>query len=206
MAQVALYGAQPPAGSAFIRFANADGAPVSVGSDFMPAQNLGIGPTQRVSAYAVVGRVAGRSLTVDAREGGHAVHTTLHVKPGGYLTIILQSAPGAALTATPVTDEADFNEARARLAFYNATPSCPAGSLALEPKGINVFADVGAGATKARSVNPVKAQLRAACAGQTADLSVDGMEVGSSYSIWLMLPDGRPIAFMTRDTTLPYKP
>ncbi len=182
MAQVALYGVQPPPGSAFIRFVNADGAAVSVRSDFMPTQNLGVGPTERVSPYAVVARVASRTLTVDAAEGGRTVHATLHAKSGAYLTVIIQAAPGGGLAAAPVADESDFNESRARLAFYNATASCPAGSLLLEPKGASVFADVAAGATKSRSVNPVKAQLRATCTGQAADLSIDGMQVAAAIA------------------------
>ena len=207
MAQVALYGVQPPPGSAFVRFVNAAGWAVSVEPDFTPAQTLGVGPVQRVSAYAVVDRVAGRVLTLDARQGDHAVHTTLHVTPGSFVTVIIQSAPGGGLAVMPVVDEADFNQARARLAFYNATAACSAGSLLLEPKGVSVFSDVAAGTAKMRSVNPVTAQLRAACAGQTqADLSLDGMQVGSSYSVWLMLPDGHPIAFVTHDVTQPYKP
>ncbi|MEJ1976569.1 MAG: hypothetical protein WDN49_11160 [Acetobacteraceae bacterium] len=172
----------------------------------MPAQSLGVAPAQRVSAYAVVDRVAGRNLALAARQGDRVVHATLHVEPGAYLTVLLQPAAGG-LAVVPVVDQAEFNQARARLAFYNATGSCSAGSLALEPKGVSVFSDVAPGASKMRNVNPVEAQLQASCAGQTApDLSVAGMAVGSSYSIWLMLPDGHPVVFMTRDMTLPYKP
>ncbi len=60
---------------------------------------------------------------------------------------------------------------------------------------------------RTRSVNPVKATIRAACTGRTADdVMLDHMDVGGSYSVWLMLPGGHPETFITRDTTLPYKP
>ena len=35
---------------------------------------------------------------------------------------------------------------------------------------------------------------------------LENMEVGGSYSVWLMLPGGHLTTFITRDRTLPYKP
>ena len=90
--------------------------------------------------------------------------------------------------------------------FYNATATCAAGSLSLVPAGTAVFADVAPGSNKNRSVNPVTATIRAACTGSAApDLALSGMEVGGSYSVWLMQPAATPLAFISRDTTLPYK-
>ena len=207
MAQEALYGAQPPPGSAFVRFVNATSATAELRPTFLAASTLGTAGASRVSPYAVVDHVAGKSLGVDVTSAGHSIHAALAVAPDSFNTVLIrEDAPGS-VTATLVKDGAEFNQARARVSFYNATPACPAATLALVPAGTAVFSDVAAGAVKTRSVNPVKAMVRASCTGQAAeDVMLDGVEVGGSYSVWLMLPGGHPATFITRDRTLPYKP
>ena len=206
LAQEALYGAQPPPGSAFVRFVNATDAAIDLRPSFLAASSLGTAGPARVSAYAVVERVAGRSLPLEMRSAGHAGQATLTVPPDSFNTVLVRDDAGK-LSAAVVKDGAEFNQARARLSFYNATPACPAAGLALVPAGTAVFADVAAGGGRTRSVNPVKAMVHASCTGRAADdIMLDNMEVGGSYSVWLMLPGGRPATFITRDTTLPYKP
>ena len=206
--QAQVYDAQPPPGSAYLRFVNALGAEVALRPDFLPAQRLGSASAQRVTAYAVVERVAGRTLVVEATALARSGRVSLRAEPGSFVTLILHSGPDGAIAASPVVDQTDFNRARARLSFYNAAPGCAAGSLALEPSGPVVF-DQGALATaKTRGVSPVNAQLRADCDGQAAaPFALEGLEAGGMYSIWLMRPDsGRPIAFPTRDTTARWRP
>ena len=204
--QEALYGAQPPRGSAFVRFANATGNPVELRPDFLPAQTLGTAQGDRVSSYAVVERVAGRALELRLQGGDNTARATLQVAPDSFATVLVRNEAGG-LTATVSADSADFNQARARLTFYNATPDCPAGSLALVPAGAPIFTGVEAGSSRSRSVNPVKATVQAGCKGQTAaDVPLENMEIGGSYSVWLMLPGTAPVTFITRDATLPYKP
>ena len=205
-AQEALYGAQPPAGSAYVRFANATSAPVDVSAAPLANRTLGTADGERVSPYAVVEKVAGRPLGVTLMGGGSKLTTSLTLPPDAFATVILRRGADGALSATVAPEGTEFNQARARLSFYNATPGCAAGNLAIVPAGTAVFPDVAAGTSKSRNVNPVTAQIRASCAGGAApDLSLTGMEVGGSYSVWLMQPSGQPIAFITRDTTLPYK-
>ena len=204
--QEALYGAQPPPGSAFVRFVNATAAPVDVRPSFAASHNLEIAGPARVTPYAVVEKVAGRSLPVDAQSAGGTAHATLTVAPDSFNTVLVRDE-GGKLSLTVVKDGAEFNQARARLSFYNATVACPAAVLALAPAGTAVFSDVDPGAVRTRSVNPVKAMVRASCKGQAAeDVMLENMEVGSSYSVWLMTPGGKATTFITRDTTLPYKP
>lgn len=230
-AQEALYGAQPPPGAAFVRFVNAAGGEVAVHPDFLPPLRLGVSGVERVGAYAVVDRVAARPLAVSVQQGARTAHASLSVVPGSYLTVLVMPAPGDAVAAVPVVDAAGYNQARARLVFYNAAADCPGGGLALTPSGPAVFADVAPGTAKSRSVSPVKASLRATCAASAAlglapglepgsgpdpgpdpgpdsgiAVELDGMEAGGSYSIWLMQPGGVPMAFVTRDKTLPYQP
>jgi hypothetical protein len=206
-AQVALYGAQPPKGAAFVRVVNATAAALTVHSDFLPDLHIGAVEAQRIGPYTVVDRVAGRALGLDAEAANDRAHLALRVDPGSYTTVIAKAAARGGLALVPVNDPTDFNQMRARLSFYNATPDCAAGRLALQPGDTPIFGDVAPGTSKARTVNPVQAQVRASCTGgATADFALSGMEAGNSYSIWLMQPDGRALAFVSRDTTLPYKP
>ena len=207
LGQEALYGAQPPPGSAFVRFVNATGSTVEVRPSFLAASTLGTGGPTRVSPYAVVERVAGKPLPMEVQSAGQTARATLTVAPDSFNTVLVRDEGGGKLSATVVKDGAEFNQARARLSFYNATPACPAASLALVPAGTAVFGGLAPGAVGTRSVNPVKALVRAGCTGQTAeDVMLENMEVGGSYSVWLMLPGGHPTTFITRDRTLPYKP
>ncbi len=205
-AQQVLYEPLPPPGSAYVRFVNALGAEVTVKPDFLPPATLGTAPAQRVGAYSAVERVAGRALAVEAAAGGATARATLRAEVGSFLTVVLRPAPAGGLAITPVVDQADFNQLRARLSFYNATPDCAAAGLALAPEGPAVFTEVAAGGVKQRSVNPVQARLRASCTGLTApEFALEGLEAGGMYSIWLMTPGGTPLAFMSRDTTRPWR-
>ena len=206
VAQEALYGAQPPAGSAYVRFANATQATVEVSSVALPTQSLSTAEAGRVTPYAVVEKVAGRKVAITMRSGSRSVTTDLTLAPDGFATVLVRPTADGSIAATVAADGAEFNQARARLSFYNATSACGGGSLSLVPAGTAVFADAAPGSSKSRNVNPVTASIRAACAsGAAPDLALSGMEVGKSYSVWLMQPAGPPIAFVSRDTTLPYK-
>jgi hypothetical protein len=117
------------------------------------------------------------------------------------------TAEGATLRATPAVDQAQFNQVRARLSFYNASTACAAGGLALEPEGQAVFANIAPGAGRMRAVNPVTAQVRVSCgAARSAPFALSGMEAGGKYSVWLIAPSGQPIGFVTRDVTTAWRP
>jgi hypothetical protein len=205
-AQQVLYEPLPPPGSAYVRFVNAMAEPVAVKPQFLPAATLGTAPAERVGAYTVVERVAGRDLVLEATAGSRTGRATLRTEPRGFLTVVLRPDAAGGIAVTPVVDQSEFNQLRARLSFYNATPGCAGASLALVPDGPTVFGDVPAGGVKQRSVNPVQARLRATCPGTTApDFALEGLEAGGMYSIWLMAPGASPIAFVTRDTTRPWR-
>ncbi|WP_426958496.1 ABC transporter permease [Muricoccus radiodurans] len=194
-----LYGPQPPAGSAFIRFVNATPSDLSVQPDFAAAQSLGTAPDARVSAYLVVERVANRSLAVVARSGDRSGRTTLHATAGQFVTVMVQAAPDGRLVAQSVPDPGSFNQARAHLAFYNAMQGCPA-ALRVAPDGPAIFDDVAPGTARTRTVNPALARLGAACGEAHAPpFALEGLEAGGRYSIWLLPGRDLPIAFLTRD-------
>jgi hypothetical protein len=206
-AQEALYGKQPPRGSAFVRFVNATPGAAVVTTDFQDELHLGAATGDRVGPYTVVERAAARSLTITAKEGGHEGHLTYKAAADGYVTILLQQAASGAVTFVPITDQAEFNQTRARLAFYNAAAGCASAGVGLDPNGPAVFQDVASGATRSRTVNPVQATIRANCAGQPGPtLALSGMDLGASYSIWLMQPGAAAILFMAPDVQAKYKP
>ncbi len=206
-AQNQVYDPLPPAGSAYVRFVNADAAAVSLKPDFLPAQSLGITPAQRVTSFLVVEKVAGRALVLDLQGAGRTGHVTLHAEPGAYVTVIVQPGKGSALDAVAVSDKSEFNQSRARLSFYNAAPACPQASLAIVPDGPVVFQDVATDAVKTRSVNPVTAQIRTSCADKaSAPFALEGLEAGAMFSVWMMGDGVTPTSFLTRDVTAKWKP
>jgi hypothetical protein len=203
-AQEALYGPQPPKGSAYVRIVNALGEKVDIKPDFRAPLSLGASGAARVSAYDVVEKVAGKKLNVSFTLGGKTVSGTAEAEPDGFLTVLLlPDAAGAKVVG--VADVAEFNQTRTRLTFYNAIPACAGGQLALEPTGQAVFKDVDAGASKTRAVNSVTAQVRASCADKSADpVALSGLEAGGMTSVFLVLDGGKPSAFVVKDIATPY--
>jgi len=186
-AQQFLYDPEPPAGSAFLRFVHAGPGTRTVRPDFDIARTMT--PDARVSPYIVVERVAGRALAVDGQ--------AITLAAGSFNTLIATPA-GLRL----VVDQAEFNQLRARLTFYNATADCADAVLALVPGGQAVFQGLAPGEGRSRAVNPAAARLRASCVGAEApEFALDGLVAGGMYSIWLMRPEGVALGFMTRDTT-----
>lgn len=205
-AQVALYGAQPPKGSAYVRFVNAADEDIEVRDDFGAPQTLGQAQTTRVGPYAVVEKVAGKSFTVTLKVSGKPQSAALAFTPDSYNTVLLRDVAGH-VTATVVSDGTEFNQAKARLSFYNATADCAGGAMTLAQGNTAVFSDVAPAQVKTRSVNPVKADVQVVCTGQApAATTLDNMEAGKSYSVWLMKLDGEPTGFVSKDITLAYKP
>jgi len=203
--QAQVYDPEPPPDSAYVRFVNTLGEEIALRPAFLPPLRLGTKPDERVTVYNVAQRVSGsRELVVEASAGRRTGRIVLRLQPKSFNTVLLQAQGDGSITATPIVDQADFNRARARLSFYNAAANCPDASVLLAPNGAAVFPPpVASGATASRTVQPVSAQLRVGCAGESApDVPLNGLEAGGMYSIWLMRPDGRALtAFVGRDTT-----
>jgi hypothetical protein len=201
-AQQVLYEPPPPPGAAQVRFVNAAAAPVTLRPSFGAAVTLGTAPAERIGRYTVVPAVAGKSFTLSI--GAQQLPLTL--PPNSQVTVVL--VPDAAgLRAQAITDEVEFNQTRARLRFYNATPDCAGASLAVQPAGTRVFGEVAPGEARMRAVNPVTAEVQAGCAtGQAPVVPLRNLEVGAGYSIWLMAPGGALTAFITADGNKPYAP
>jgi hypothetical protein len=207
IAQESLYGALPPRDSAWLRFANALPGEASLQVDTKPAQRLGTAPQQRIGAYAVVEGVEGRQVALRLEAGVHEARLSLAVKPGASVTVLAQAGTDGAPVLRAWTDQTEFNQLRARLSFYNAVPGCEGGLLTLAENGAAVMKDVAPATAAVRSVNPVAAQLAAACGGRApVPVTLAGLEAGSTYSIWLMPRGDGNQAFLAQDVVTPWKP
>ncbi len=200
--QSQLYDAPPPPGSAWLRFINTLGVPVALRPDFSPARELGTDSDSRVGHYTVVERVAGRRLGISLMAAGQTGTASLSLEPGSFTTVLLHAAAATGIAATAVTDNADFNRARAKLGFYNAAPGCAVAELRLDPGGAPVFQGLAPLAVQTRAVTPVAASVVALCNGVAlAPVALTTIEAGNSYSVWLMQPPGAaPFAFFAPDT------
>lgn len=206
-AQGQVYDPVPPRGSAYVRLVNVLPGEVTVRPDFWPQQRLGLAPAQRVMAFTTVENVANRQLRIEFQEGTRRGQANFRVEPGSFVTVLLHAAANGSIVATPVVDSPDFNRARARLAFYNAMAECPAANLSINPSGPAIFEGVPSLATRARSVNPVSAEIRALCGDRASPpFALDGLEAGGMYSIWMIQAGPNPVAFLTRDTTAVWRP
>jgi len=186
-AQGQVYDPLPPPGSAYVRFMNSLDGDLEVRPEFLPVQSLGSTSANRVTSYFVVDKVAGRDLAAEIRGMNRVGHATFRVEPGTFINVIVQAGPGRDIVAVPVSDRTDFNQTRARLSFYNASPACPSATLMLADGGTAVFQNIAPGTAKARGVNPVETDVIASCDGHNAPaLPLHGLGAGGMYSIWMM--------------------
>lgn len=205
-AQVLLYENRLPDGYAYVRFVNTLPNSLTVKPEgFGDPVTLGVEDAGRVSSYYTVEKVADRSLSVDLSAGSTSGHASFDLKPGGFNTVLI-GKDGTAAVAKVVTDQAEINQTRARLAFYNAVPECATAGLQLDPGGTSVFSGVTPGSMRGRSVNPAaNAHVRAGCgATRTTPINLGQLSAGGQYSVWFMAPSGTPVAFMSENAIAPY--
>ncbi|MBO1075918.1 ABC transporter permease [Roseomonas marmotae] len=197
-----LYEQRLPDDLAFIRIINALPGSADITSDIMPGFTVGDGEADRIGPYVPAEKATGQETRFRITEGGEELSSAITFEKG-YNTLILLRQEGK-LTAMNLPDSLEFNQLRARLAFYNLIPGCGDGALTLEGSNQAIFTGVAPYTTKARSVNPAAASLRASCQGQQAPVRDLGrLEAGGQYSIWLMAPQGQPITVLARDRIAP---
>ena len=206
-AQETLYGKQAPRGSSYVRVVNTLADPVRVESNFQPEQHLGTAPADRVGQYVVVERTAERPLSLTVADGAASASLAFKAPPDSYVTLVLTPGADGKVVVKQIADAPDFNQTRARISFYNAAPSCAEASLTLQASGAAVFQGVSMGSVKSRTVNPVQAMVQAVCPSRPAgSLMLSGLEVGASYSVWLIGQGDEGGLFLVRDVSAPYKP
>lgn len=201
-AQMRLY-ERFPAGFALVRFASALPGDVMVKPESITEpMTLTTAGAGRISAYYGVEDVAGRTFFVELDGKSRA---SFALTPGVFQTVLLERSEGG-LAARVVIDQAELSQNKARLAFYNAVPDCAGANLQLEPDGQAIFSNVGPNLMRGRSVNPASnARVIASCgSAQTVALDLGSLDAGGQYSVWLMAPEGAPIAFVSKNTIAPY--
>ncbi|QGM45463.1 ABC transporter permease [Methylocystis heyeri] len=201
-AQMSLY-ERLPAGFAFVRFASALPGDVIVKPESITEpMTLTTEGAGRISAYYGVEDVVDRTFFVEL--GGKA-RTSFALTPGVFQTVLLERS-GGGLAARVVIDQAELSQNKARLAFYNAVPDCAGANLQIEPDGQAIFLNVGPNLMRGRSVNPApNARVIASCgSAQMVALNLGPLDAGGQYSVWLMAPEGAPIAFISKNTIAPY--
>jgi hypothetical protein len=197
-----LYEQRLPDGTAFIRFVNALASEVSVRPGFSPAFTQGVADADRVGPYVPAEKVTGQDLMLEITTAGQISQAGVKFAEG-YNTVVLTQQDGK-VVATVMPDSLDFNQLRARLAFYNVIPGCADGSLTLQGSNQAVFTAVAPLSLKARSVNPTAATVRAACGGKQAPVQDLGkLDAGGQYGVWLMAPAGTPVTLLARERIAP---
>jgi hypothetical protein len=201
-AQIPLYAQRLPDSTVYVRFANALPQPASVGTGFAGSVALGAHGADRISPYYVAGEAGGTKVALEVTAGDHTVKASFAAQPGSFMTVVLHPSDGG-VRAAAILDHPEYNQLRARLTFYNATPSCVAGALLEGAQPI--FTAIAPDAAAARSVNPVaSATVSATCAtGRAPPLDLGRLTEGGLYSVWLMQLVGGLVAFMARDTIAP---
>jgi len=201
-AQILLYAQRLPAGTVYMRLVNALPGAASIQTEFAGTVELGTEGAARVSPYFVSTTLGDKVVTLGVSEGGKSAKPSFTPKSGSFLTIVLHAA-GDGVTAAVITDKPEYNQLRARLAFYNATADCPAGSLA-EASGPDIFKGIAPGAAAARGINPVSAKVVAGCAaGKAPALDLGELQAGGLYTVWMMRPEGTLMSFVAHDMIAP---
>ncbi|MBP6893845.1 hypothetical protein ABIC63_000213 [Pseudacidovorax sp. 1753] len=194
-----LYAARPPAGSSFVRVVNPTTETLLVQVADGPAQR--IGPQTPATSYAIV--AGGRPFAVQV---GGKKSATLEVQPDRFGTWVLRRE-GSAYAFTAIDDTGDVPDAlKAELRFYNLVPGCAKAQLQIAPAGTPVVRDVAPMAAGARSVNPVQAQLAAACGGATsAAQALPALQAGDHLSLFMTGTADKPVLTMQPARTDTFK-
>ncbi|WP_153012990.1 alginate O-acetyltransferase AlgF [Pseudacidovorax intermedius] len=185
-----LYAARPPAGSSFVRVVNPTAETLLVQVAGGPAQR--IGPQAPATSYAIV--AGGKPFVVQV--GGKKA-ATLDVKPDSFGTWVLRRE-GGGHAFTAIDDTGDVPDAlKAELRFYNLVPGCAKAQLQIAPAGTPVVRDVAPMSAGARSVNPVQAQLAAACGiAASAAQALPALQAGDHLSLFMTGSADKPVLTM----------
>jgi hypothetical protein len=203
LAQPRLYEQRLPDGYALLRYANGLAEATQLRSEFDLPRALGTEGAARVTPYHVIENVEGKTLEMQLVSGGTTQRIGFTIQPNTFNTLLLLRE-GEQVVARVIQDTTDFNQLRARLTFYNATTACGATTLALEPGGQAVLADVAGPGMRARTVAPAAARVRASCAGaRVGPLDLGRLEAGQLVSVWMMAPAGTALLFRSTDTIAP---
>ena len=198
-----LYEQRLPDGWGLLRYVNTLAEPAAFRSDFDLPRNLGIEGANRVTPFHVIEDVEGKTLETAVTVAGQTTRLRFTLTANAFSTLLLLREEGQPV-ARVIRDATEFNQLRARLTFYNATTGCGPTTLALDPGGQSVLADVAPAAMRARTVAPAAARVRATCSGaRVGPIDLGRLEAGQLVSVWMIAPGGTAQLFRSLDTIAP---
>ncbi|KTS38491.1 hypothetical protein NS228_09535 [Methylobacterium indicum] len=205
-AERSLYGQQPKRDAIFVRVVNALDTEVSVTSDLLPPQTIGIRDESRIGSYLNLDRTDASSLPLVVRAGGQEVRSTVGLSPATKVSLVVRR-DGEAIRVVAMASRYEMNQTRTSLSFVNAAPECGPSSLRLEPASTVVFPDVAVDTERSRGVNPVSVQLSSGCReGRSTTAKPVQLEAGNATSVWLLVLGSQPTLIVGSDALPAWKP
>ena len=192
-----LYATRPPPGSVFVRVAAIGRADAKLQ---LNGRELPIPDGHVASRYRVARADSPFKLSID----GAPVGENVKFAPDRFYTLVV--ARDGAKWSIGTIDEgqgANASDLKAQLRFFNLVPGCEATLRIAE--GPTVFDAVGFAAVKSRAINPVEAQLEAACGGSQASLKLPPLRSGDHYSLFLTQTGSASALSGQFDETEPYQ-
>jgi alginate O-acetyltransferase complex protein AlgF len=192
-----LYATRPPPGSVFVRIASIGKADARV---HINGRDLPVPDSQVVSRYRVVRVEAPVKLSID----GAPIGENVTFAPDRFYTLVV-AREGTKWSSTTIDEGqgANASDLKAQLRFFNLVPGCEATLRIAE--GPTVFDAVGFATVKSRAINPVEAQLEAACGGGRASLKLPPLRSGDHYSLFLTQTGSTSALSGQFDETEPYQ-
>jgi hypothetical protein len=171
-----LYAPRPPAGYAFVRVALADpamSAKIQIDSSEAP-----IGNTAVATRYRVV--KADKPVRISV--GDRMIEQEIIPLAERFSTVVV-TQHGASWTGYMIDEgQSGSSDLKAQLRFFNLAARCEA-SLKVAG-GPVIFEATPTNGVRARSINPVQAQLIASCNGQNSAFTLPQLHSGDHYSLF----------------------
>jgi hypothetical protein len=201
-----LYPSGPPGGVAYLRFVNLAPHEVTITS---PAAKITI-PTdaaRRIGQFDPV--PPNTALTGSAQFGESTQRINVTLAPNEFATVAVvgEGADGIAVSVFRETPS-DFNALKSSLGLFNADKACAKAALVAGDAHQSVIPDVAPGAVARRLVNPVNAELGAACGdpAQAAAAKLGQLNAGDRYSIFVVAGKSGQDVIAGRDEQAPLRP
>ena len=201
-----LYPSGPPNGVAYLRFVNLTSQEVTISS---PAAKIAVpaDDAHRVGEFDPV--TPGVALTGSAQLGEATTPINVTLVPNEFVTVAVTAdgANGVALNVFRETPS-DFNALKSSLGLFNTDKGCAEAQLVVGDNHQSVIPDVAPGAIGRRLVNPVNADLGAACGdpAQAAPAKLGQLNAGERYSIFLLADGSGRHVVAQRDEQAPFRP
>jgi hypothetical protein len=201
-----LYPSGPPGGVAYLRFVNLAPHEVTITS---PAAKIAIpaDAAHRIGQFDPV--PPNTALTGSAQFGESTKPINVTLAPNEFATVaVVGDGPDGIAVSVFRETPSDFNALKASLGLFNADKACAKAELVAGDAHQSVIPDVAPGAVARRLVNPVNAELGAACGdpAQAAAAKLGQLNAGDRYSIFVVAGKAGHEVIAGRDEQAPLRP